>query len=73
MKIDNIDYITTSFAQTIFCALFTYLKLTGQIDWSWVWVFSPFWLPIATVLGLLVVIFVVSMTVMIVGELTQRI
>jgi hypothetical protein len=23
--------------------LFVYLKLTGQIDWSWVWVTVPFW------------------------------
>jgi hypothetical protein len=23
--------------------LFVYLKLTNQIDWSWVWVTAPFW------------------------------
>jgi hypothetical protein len=23
--------------------LFVYLKLTNQIDWSWVWVTVPFW------------------------------
>lgn len=23
--------------------MFIYLKLTKQIDWSWFWVFSPFW------------------------------
>ncbi|MEU4709469.1 hypothetical protein AB0G00_23830 [Nocardia salmonicida] len=27
--------------------LFLALKLTGSIAWSWWWVFSPLWLPIA--------------------------
>lgn len=30
--------------------VFLVLKLTGNIDWSWWWVFSPFWLPIVFVL-----------------------
>ena len=25
--------------------LFIGLKLTGFVDWSWVWVLSPLWLP----------------------------
>lgn len=29
--------------------LFILLKMTGNIGWSWWWVFSPMWLPIATV------------------------
>lgn len=27
--------------------LFIALKLTDHIDWSWLWVLSPIWLPIA--------------------------
>lgn len=30
--------------------LFIGLKLTGYIDWSWWWVLSPLWLPIAAIL-----------------------
>lgn len=26
--------------------LFLGLKLTGHIDWSWWWVFAPFWVPL---------------------------
>lgn len=26
--------------------VFVILKLTGVIDWSWVWVLSPFWIGI---------------------------
>ena len=36
--------------------IFITLKLTGHITWSWLWVLSPFWLPLAIVLGILVVI-----------------
>ena len=31
------------------------LKLTEVIDWSWVWVTSPIWIPIALVLFILFV------------------
>lgn len=38
----------------IFVALlsvsFITLKLAGCIDWQWVWVLSPLWLPLAVVL-----------------------
>ena len=29
---------------------FLVLKLTGVIDWSWLWVLSPIWIPIAFVI-----------------------
>ena len=36
--------------------VFIILKLTGVIDWSWLWVLSPFWIPFAVV-GLVIVFF----------------
>lgn len=32
--------------------LFIGLKLTGHIDWSWLWVLAPLWLPAAAVLAI---------------------
>jgi hypothetical protein len=32
--------------------VFITLKITHYIDWSWWWVTSPFWLPIAVLLFL---------------------
>lgn len=32
------------------CALFVFLKLCGFILWPWIWVFSPFWIMILSVL-----------------------
>ena len=26
--------------------LFIYLKMTSQIDWSWIWVLSPIWIDL---------------------------
>lgn len=38
--------------------LFVALKLTGHINWSWVWVLAPTWIPF--VLFLLVVLGIVA-------------
>lgn len=42
----------------ILTLIFITLKLTGHIAWSWLWVLSPLWIPIAIVLviGLIVLI-----------------
>ena len=34
---------------TLLTVLFVGLKLTGYIDWSWLWVFAPIWIPAAFV------------------------
>jgi hypothetical protein len=34
---------------------FIVLKLTDQIDWSWWWVLSPLWLPLALVLSIAII------------------
>ena len=40
---------------TIIGIIFIVLKLVGLIEWSWVWVLSPFWIgAIITILALIV-------------------
>lgn len=40
------------------------LKVTDNIDWSWVWVLAPFWIPLGiallVVIGLLIAVVMVS-------------
>lgn len=36
--------------------VFVVLKLTGHIDWSWMWVTAPFWIPFAVVVVVLAVL-----------------
>jgi len=43
--------------------LFIGLKLTGVINWSWLWVLSPIWIPIAIVLALVIIILAFGMLI----------
>ena len=41
----------------VLAILFIWLKLTGQIAWSWLWVLAPLWMPfplVVLVVGLIV-------------------
>ena len=38
--------------------VFIVLKLTQQIDWSWWWVLSPLWLPLALVLCIAAIVLI---------------
>lgn len=35
--------------------LFVGLKLTNVIQWSWLWVLSPLWIPVAIAVGLILI------------------
>jgi hypothetical protein len=47
--------IFNSSLPTLLFIVFLILKLTGNIDWSWWWVTSPLWLPIAAALAIIVI------------------
>lgn len=36
---------------TVLGVVFLVLKLVGVIDWAWVWVLAPFWIPVALVIA----------------------
>ena len=38
--------------------LFIALKLLDKISWSWVWVLSPLWIPIAISIILIIIAFI---------------
>jgi hypothetical protein len=44
---------------SLLTVLFIGLKLTGYIDWSWWWVLSPIWIPIAIILIVSIIWFAV--------------
>jgi len=39
----------------VLAIVFITLKLTGFIHWSWLWVLSPIWIPIAIIAVVLIV------------------
>lgn len=40
--------------------LFIGLKLTGTINWSWIWVLSPLWIPLVLFVAATFIIFIVG-------------
>lgn len=49
--------------------IFITLKLCHIIDWSWIWVLAPIWIPLSIVLAIAAVVFVVGLIVVIVKTL----
>ena len=66
-KEQNIMPINSSIL-TILFVVFLVLKLTGNIDWSWWWVTSPLWLPIAILFFVLFVLFVMGVIMLYSGR-----
>lgn len=62
----NSQNVTVSFPFLgILTVLFIGLKLTNQIQWSWLWVLAPLWAPIAV---LFVILIVSGLIVLIFGD-----
>ena len=40
--------------------IFLILKLTGIINWSWFWVLSPLWIPLAMVIVVFVFLVLIA-------------
>lgn len=49
--------------------VFLVLKLTNVIDWSWWWVTSPLWVPLAVTLGIVLVFFLIGLPIGFIGAL----
>lgn len=52
----------------ILLVIFIVLKLTNLINWSWLWVLSPLWIPI----GIVVVITVLISLTLLIMEAFKR-
>ena len=48
--------------------VFITLKLIGTIDWSWIWVLSPIWIPIALVF----LILLIQLTIAALGSVSNK-
>lgn len=62
-KINNIMKSDGISLSMIVFIIFLVLKLTDKIDWSWIWVTSPLWLPILSVVFALIFVFILSIFV----------
>jgi hypothetical protein len=54
---DKVEVRSVGFSlPTLLTVLFVGLKLTDNIDWSWVWVLSPLWISASIGVTILLVI-----------------
>jgi hypothetical protein len=44
----------------ILFVIFLGLKITGVINWDWIWVFSPIWIPIILIFMLIIAIYILK-------------
>ena len=51
---NNIQKVSLNFGEVLLVA-FIVLKLCGVINWSWWWVFSPVWIPLAIIAVILLI------------------
>lgn len=68
MSKENQITIFNSGLPTLLFIVFLVLKLTGNIDWSWWWVTSPLWLPLAIVIGFAALMITVGIILVIVNK-----
>lgn len=45
---------------TLLTVAFIVLKLCHVIEWSWLWVLAPLWIPLAFALAILVIVLVIK-------------
>lgn len=48
--------VFSSFFAEALLLMFIAFKLLGVIDWSWFWVLSPLWIPLAIIAAILLLI-----------------
>ena len=56
----------------VLAILFIGLKLTDNIDWSWLWVLSPLWVPPAIIFTILVLVGVVAVAALAVAATADQ-
>lgn len=54
----NIDFTALS---CMLFAIFLILKLTHVIEWSWLWVFSPLWIPVLIIFALAAIVLLITL------------
>ena len=69
---ENNKKITISFATPltviVFLAFF-FAKIFDKIDWSWWWVFSPLWIPLAIIGGIVAIVGLIYLSAIIIDAI----
>jgi energy-coupling factor transporter transmembrane protein EcfT len=61
---------------SVLTLIFVIAKLMGALNWSWLWVFCPLWLPLAVFLGFIAAVGTIGLIILlaagVVDELNKR-
>lgn len=60
MKNDTIKINIGGLFSTLLAVAFIILKLCNVIDWSWVWVLAPLWIPVAFALCIIIIVGIIQ-------------
>ena len=72
MNSDNQNkYVIQLYPSSMLTIVFFIAKIFDKIDWSWWWIFSPLWIPISIILGILVVIGLIYLGTIIIGGISS--
>ena len=52
--------------------IFLILKLNGLIDWSWVWVTAPLWIPIGLIFAILIAGILFGITLLVIKTIHNK-
>jgi hypothetical protein len=68
-KVINIDFsLPVAFLLTV---TLVFLKINNYVTWSWLWIFSPIWIPFAIFIMLIAVSAVIALLIFILEEFTK--
>lgn len=56
---------------SVLTTIFVVLKLVGVINWSWIWVLSPLWLPFVAGFAILLVVILIILVLAILGAFVE--
>lgn len=56
MKEKNVNINMSGLLSTLLLVAFIILKLCHVIEWSWLWVLSPLWIPLALSLIIIAIV-----------------
>ena len=65
---NNVSTSESSMFVPLLAVLFITLKLLGKIDWPWIWVLAPVWLPISIVIAVMLL----TLLGVVIGHLSRR-
>jgi hypothetical protein len=57
---------------TVLTIAFFIAKTTGTVSWSWIWVFSPFWIGFSIWLGTIVFVLLIALVLTIIDFIIRK-